>query len=101
MKNEEKKYRPVWLQFGQTIFSAVVELFGKRLHKSQQSTQLKPSSLNIIPKKKESSSAKLLKRSKFELFGPKLNKMNLVPGANHNLYPCARAKEYFALRPIS
>ena len=88
IKNDTNSYHPTWLQPGETIYAAVINLFAKRIQNSEQGEQ---EINNVRKKKEESSSVNLEKRSKFVLFGPKLNTMHLDSGVD--VSPKSKAAE--------
>ena len=93
VKNETNRYRPVWLQPGETIYSVIIDFLGRRMHKKKQvKQQLKTSPIKLNRKRAEESvSDKSVRKTKFILFGPNLGVMNLAAGAELQVSPRAQA----------
>ena len=93
IKNVANQYRPTWLQSGETIRQHIVHFLSKRIHKHQMEEQARKPVLSRPQEEKDpiQNSDTMAKRTKFQLFGPKLNQMHLSGGDKSDISPLVKA----------
>ena len=93
VKNEFGRYSPTWLQPGETIRKTIVDLLSRRIRTHQAAVHDKQPALSSLSKKKKENSGNMEKKSRFQLFGPKLNLMLLSTADKGNSSPMVKADE--------